>query len=196
MIDIVGGERFHDEATDEDVLVERRVAQYLWGCESALTVVFGAHAVDLLPGGRVALHSWGDDGSEGRAVAAPHAPAQWAALVADWLVRCDGEVAAALAWERVGGLHGMSAGEREAWTERLDVVGLRVAVDEALVPLAELRRQLADRSARYRTTAAALADISSPRGWALAAAIDAAIEDGDLMGLVHAAWYELGRQPA
>ena len=105
-------------------------------------------------------------------------------VLADWVTDTESDVAAALALEPLDVDGELSDAERQTWDDRLGAVTVKFEMDVSEQARRSLRESLAERSELYRRTRADLMHPRSQDGQALAAALDTALDDGAVDGLL------------
>ena len=144
----------------------------------------GGNILSLLAPGLGYSYPWNDAAQDQPGIYPftdlPEAPEELGEALADWVIETDSEVAAALELEPLDPSGVIEDAERRAWIRRLYQVTVSFEIDVKAEAQKALRESLARRSDLYRRTRDGLASPRSPEGQALAAALDGALDDGNI----------------
>ncbi len=179
---------------DEQLVPIREIARSSWASESGGAPISwsGGNTLSLLAPGLSYSYPWDDAAEEQAGVypftVLPEAPEELGEALADWVIETDSEVAAALELEPLDPSGVIEDAERQAWIRRLDQVTVSFEIDVRADAQEALRESLARGSELYRRTRDGLASPCSPEGQALAAALDGALDDGNIGRLTSGQW--------
>ena len=179
---------------DEQLVPIREIARSSWASESGGASISwsGGNILSLLAPGLGYSYPWDDAALDQAGIYPftdlPEAPEELGEALADWVIETDSEVAAALELEPLDPSGVIEDAERRAWIRRLDQVTVSLEIDVKAEAQEALRERLARKSELYRRTRDGLASPRSPEGQALAAALDGALDDGNIGQLTSGHW--------
>jgi hypothetical protein len=175
---------------EEELVWIREIARSIWHSESdgAPIIWTGGHTLSLLAPGigysQPYEDSWETVRSGCELLWLPDDPSKLGMVLVDWVSGTESDVAAALALEPLDVDGELSDAERQTWDDRLGAVTVKFEMDVSEQARRSLRESLAERSELYRRTRADLMHPRSQDGQALAAALDTALDDGAVDGLL------------
>jgi hypothetical protein len=165
------------------------IAMITWFSESGGAPISwdGGNSLSRLNGPIGYARQWGDYGTENEVITLPDDQGELAQVVADWILKCEAAVAAALAFEPLDPTGTLSDKDRAEWESLLTAPEIEVTVDLPADTVDSMRARLSV-DLLYRVTKEALQDPSSGLGQALRAALEDLEESGVLGLLLNGEW--------